>query len=179
MVMTINYEIVKGIHPGPLLERELAQRKISIEAFALRIHQPYDVIGDIVNAKRTLNAQLAFTIESVLGLQKGLLMKLQQFYDMRQLERAVSKMVHPDIHKFRPALFWDTKMEAIDWNKQKVAVIVRVFERGNFTEKKEVINFYGRRVIKTVLAKEKQMSAWGLEQKMISKIKMLPTKEKL
>jgi len=43
----------------------------------------------------------------------------------------------------RRVLFWDTKIENINWEKQKNAVIKRVFERGNDIEKNEIICFYG------------------------------------
>jgi hypothetical protein len=39
----------------------------------------------------------------------------------------------------RPNLFWDTKMESLNWEKQKNAVIRRVFERGNDIEKKVIV----------------------------------------
>ncbi|MCK7541694.1 MAG: hypothetical protein MZV63_67810 [Marinilabiliales bacterium] len=49
-------------------------------------------------------------------------------------------------------LFWDTKMENIDWKKQKNAVIKRVFERGNDIEKEEIIRFYGQENINNTLS---------------------------
>ena len=58
---------------------------------------------------------------------------------------------HPNLTMFRPALFWDTKIEMIDWNQQKRAVIKRIFERGNDIEKKEIVHFYGEKTIDKVL----------------------------
>jgi hypothetical protein len=46
-----------------------------------------------------------------------------------------NKLNRPDLSKFRKVLFWDTSIEKIDWEKQKRAVIERVFERGNQWEK--------------------------------------------
>jgi len=37
----------------------------------------------------------------------------------------------PNLSLLRTILFWDTKIETIDWQKHKKAVINRVFERGN------------------------------------------------
>jgi len=42
-------------------------------------------------------------------------------------------------------------MENINWEKQKYAVITRVFERGNDIEKKEIIRFYGKHAINKTL----------------------------
>ena len=60
-------------------------------------------------------------------------------------------MQQPDTSKLRPVLFWDTKMESIDWQRQKAAVIKRVFERGNDLEKETIIKFYGQHVVDEVL----------------------------
>jgi glutamate mutase epsilon subunit len=42
-------------------------------------------------------------------------------------------------------------MESLDWDKQKKAIINRVFERGNDIEKKEIIRFYGAKTIDVLL----------------------------
>lgn len=102
-----------------------------------------------------MNTPLSIRIENELGIEEGFFMTLQVFYDIKTEKRKQSKDYHPQVSKFRPALFWDTKIENIDWDRQKRAVIKRVFERGNLTEKKEVLNFYGRDIVKEVLKAEK------------------------
>ncbi len=42
-------------------------------------------------------------------------------------------------------------MEKIAWEKQKKAVVKRVFERGNEVEKKEIIRFYGKEIVTGIL----------------------------
>jgi len=153
--MATNLEILRGIHPGVMLERELMQRKIPKGKFASSINEYPQTINAIIKGKRNMNTPLAIRIEDALGLEEGFLMTLQVYYDIKQIRKKLSQHVHPDILKIRPALFWDTKLEIIDWNRQKRPVIQRVFERGNFTEKKEVINFYGRDTVIEVLAGEK------------------------
>ena len=49
--------------------------------------------------------------------------------------------------KIRPALFWDTTLEKVDFSAHKHYVINRVFERGTEEEIKEIIRFYGRETI--------------------------------
>ncbi|KDN54385.1 DUF6922 domain-containing protein [Flavobacterium seoulense] len=46
-----------------------------------------------------------------------------------------------DLPQLRPVLFWDTKINTIDWEKQKKAIIKRVFERGNEKEKRKLSIF--------------------------------------
>lgn len=81
--------------------------------------------------------------EKALELEEGYFMILQVFYDIEE-EKKRQEADHPDYSKLRPALFWDTKMEKINWKKQKNAVIKRIEERGNEIEKKEIIRFYGK-----------------------------------
>lgn len=57
----------------------------------------------------------------------------------------------PDLSKLRTILFWDTRIELIDWLRYKRAVIERVFERGDEQEKEEVVRFYGQAAVIEVL----------------------------
>ena len=97
-----------------------------------------------------MNTRLAMKIEKVFGLEEGFLMILQVYYDI-SLEKNRKKKNHPDTHKLRPVLFWDTDMDFIDWEKQKRAVIKRVFKMGNEQEKDEITRFYGRETINNIL----------------------------
>ena len=53
---------------------------------------------------------------------------------------------HPGLSKFNKSLFWDTKIEKINWIRNKKWVIKRVFEYGNDLEIKEIIHFYGKKL---------------------------------
>lgn len=68
-------------------------------------------------------------------------MTLQVFYDIKCEKQKQRKT--PDLSKLRPALFWDTDINTIDWQTYKDAVIKRVFERGNIEEQEEIRRFYG------------------------------------
>ena len=148
-------KIAKGIHPGIILERELKKRGLSKGRFALSIHEYPQTISAIINGKRSMNIPLAMRIEKELEIEEGFFMTLQVFFDIKEEKKKQSISYHPKFSRFRPAIFWDTKIENIDWNQQKKSVIKRVFERGNLTEKKEILNFYGHNAIKEVLTTEK------------------------
>lgn len=62
-----------------------------------------------------------------------------------------SSKLHPDFSKIPRFLFWDTNFDEIDWKKKYVAVIKRVFERGDDEAKIEIEKFYGEELIKNVL----------------------------
>jgi plasmid maintenance system antidote protein VapI len=145
-----NIEIIKGIHPGFILERELKNRHLRKNTFALSINEFPQTLGAITKGKRNMNTALALKIEKSLGLEEGYLMILQVYYDIEQ-EKRKEHSEKPDLNKLNAALFWDTQMDKINWAKQKKAVIKRVFERGSDTEKQEIIRFYGEDVVDEIL----------------------------
>lgn len=99
-----------------------------------------------------MNTSLALKIEKELGWEEGVLMMLQVFYDIKvEKERQHNTVQHPNLSIIRKALFWDTDMSYIDWNKHYKYVITRVFERGNLEEKNEIQRFYSSEKIKEVL----------------------------
>ena len=102
-----------------------------------------------------MNTALSLKIERALGLEEGYFMILQVYYEIEEEKRKQNKS-WANLPQLRPVLFWDTKMESIDWEKQKKAIIKRVFERGNATEKSEIIRFYGTKTVDDILNKRLQ-----------------------
>ncbi|MFN8340265.1 MAG: plasmid maintenance system antidote protein [Cyclobacteriaceae bacterium] len=140
-------EILKGIHPGLVLERKLAERNLSKARFALSIQEYPQTLGAITKGKRAMNTALALRIEEALALPEGFFMTLQVFYDIKLEKQRLSKGTHPDFTKLRRGLFWDTDLNTIDWQGQRKTVIQRVFERGTDSEKEEITRFYGKATV--------------------------------
>lgn len=138
--------VIKGIHPGLIIERELKLRKMQKSMLAKAIDEHPQTIGGITKARRNLNTALALKIEKFLQLEEGILMVLQTWYDIEKVKKQQYNNL-PNLSKLRSALFWDTNLNSINWEKQKKAVIKRVFERGNENEKNEIIRFYGHQSI--------------------------------
>lgn len=147
--MTPDISIIKGIHPGLILERELKKRDLRKGRFALSVNEFPQTIGAIIKGKRRMNAALSLKIEEALGFEEGFFMVLQAYYDIK--EEKLSHRSTPDLTKLRKVLFWDTDMGKIDWQSYRKSVIKRVFERGNEEEKAEITRFYGENVIHEVL----------------------------
>jgi addiction module HigA family antidote len=135
--------ILKGIHPGIILDRKLRERKLRKRRFALSIDEYPQTLSAITKGKRSINTPLAIKIEHALGLEEGYFMTLQVFYDIKEEKRKQHQNVHPDLSLIRPGLFWDTDIKRIEWQTQSRAVIERVLERGNDQEKAEIKRFYG------------------------------------
>ena len=140
-----NIDLIKGIHPGIILERELSKRGLSKRSFAISINEYPQLLGDITNGKRKINPSLSIRIGKALGLDESFFSVLQAHYDIRQEMRKRSSLVQPDLKKFRPVIFWDTDINTIDWEKNKPSVVRRIFERGNDQEINEIIRFYGKK----------------------------------
>src|SRR5690606_37795350 len=100
-------DILKGIHPGIILERELKKRAFSKGQFALSVKEYPQTLSAIMKGKRNMNTSLALRIEEALGIEEGFFMTLQVFYEIREEKRKQFITCHPDLSKFRPALFWD------------------------------------------------------------------------
>jgi len=60
--MNANIHIIKGIHPGLILERELKIRKLPKGAFALSINEFPQTIATITKGKRRMNPALSLKI---------------------------------------------------------------------------------------------------------------------
>jgi addiction module HigA family antidote len=151
MPMTHSIDILKGIHPGIVLERELKKRGLAKGPFALSINEYPQTISAIAKGKRGMNIPLAMRIENALGIEEGFFMTLQIFYEIKEEKRKHEKSHKPDLKMLRPALFWDTQLDKIDWKRQKRAVIERVWERGNEKEKAEIRRFYGTKEVDNIL----------------------------
>lgn len=135
--------ILKGIHPGFILDRKLKERKLRKRPFALSIDEHPQTFSAITKGRRSMNTPLALKIEHALGLDEGYFMTLQIFYDIKEEKRKQQQHARPDLSLIRPGLFWDTDINGIEWITQRRAVIERILERGNDQEKEEIKRFYG------------------------------------
>lgn len=158
-----NLSIIKGIHPGLILERELKKRKLAKVKFALSINEFPQTLVAIIKGKRRMNPALSLKIEHALNWEEGYLMILQVYFDIEQEKKKQLKNRHPDLTKIRPVIFWDTDINSMDWDKNKPAIISRVFERGNEQEITEIIRFYGKNEVVSVLNDSKNLLPLSFE----------------
>jgi len=149
--MKSKLDILKGIHPGKFIERELLKSKISKRQFALSINEHPQTLGAIIKGTRNMNVDLSLKIEEKLDLEEGFLMTLQVFHDIKKAKR--DENYKPDLSKFRKGIFWDTTYEKIDWKLMKRSIIQRVFSYGNKVEQKEITDFYGKKEVDEILSK--------------------------
>jgi len=143
--------ILKGIHPGLFLDRELKKRKLAKGKFALQLGEYPQLIGEITKGKRRLTPRVALKLDDALGKEDGFFLVLQALHDASEERKKSQPAQRPDISRFRPAVFWDTDIQKLDWQRHKRAIIQRVFERGNDAEKQVLVDFYGKETVEQVL----------------------------
>ena|SRR5690606_7212787 len=152
--MDKEYKKYKGIHPGFVLDRELKKRSIKQRPFALSLEEHPQTFNAISKGKRGISTALALKIEQKLGLEEGTLVLLQTYYDIQKIKEKEIQNT-PDLKILNKALFWDTDIQKINWEKQYMAIIQRVFERGSEEEKDVIIRFYGIEKTEKVLKESK------------------------
>lgn len=134
-------DIIRGIHPGFIVDRELKRRKIRKVKFASDINEFAQTLTSITKGKRKMNPELSIKIGQAFGWEEDFLMILQSCHDVKVVMAKNSKK--PDLSKIRPVVFWDTDIQKINWETQREAVIDRILKRGNEQEKREISKFYG------------------------------------
>jgi antitoxin HigA-1 len=86
-------------HPGRLLKRELAARKLSANRLSLDIGVPSGRITDILNARRSITADTAVRLGRYFGNSAQFWLDLQGQYDIGVVEREkgaeIAKRVRP------------------------------------------------------------------------------------
>jgi addiction module HigA family antidote len=74
-------------HPGRLLKRELAARKLGASQLALHIGVPSRRITDILNGRRSMTADTAVRLGRYFGSAPQFWLDLQSQYDIAVIER--------------------------------------------------------------------------------------------
>lgn len=140
--MDSRINIVKGIHPGKLIERDLKKRNMTQLGLAEKTGIPYQTINAVIKGRRNLTTGQALKIEKILGYEEGFIPILQSYHEIRKYKDKELALLYPQAPNVREILFWDTDFNAVNWGKYKNAVIERVLERGSKKEIEEIKRFY-------------------------------------
>ena len=68
--MNSNLNILKGLHPGLVIERELKKRKLRKNSFALKLQEYPQTLTAITKGRRGITTSLALKIEKELGFNE-------------------------------------------------------------------------------------------------------------
>lgn len=72
-------------HPGLVVKEELEVRGISQREFSRNTGISYTMLNEVLNAKRSINIDLALVIEAALGISPELLINMQSRYNLAQV----------------------------------------------------------------------------------------------
>ena len=137
---------------GAILDRIRTKEHLSQRELASRSGIPYQRINDFIANRRRISPENSLRLEKALGVDfQCFFYQAQTNYDIYMATKQLLEMPSPDRSKFRKTLFWDTDLDALDWQHNSEWIIHRVFDYGNATEIKEAIRFYGRKKIIDVL----------------------------
>ena len=135
-------EIIKGIHPGKFIERELNKKNLTQRALAEETTIPFQTINAIITGRRNLTIEQALKMDRALGFEEGFFAILQTHYDIKQYRDKELASPYGEVPHIRKSLFWDADFDKINWGKYKDAVIKRVLERGSEDEIDEINRYY-------------------------------------
>lgn len=141
----------KGIHPGLILEHELKKRHIKKNHFAQAVDQKRQTLNAITKGRRNLPVELSFKIDRELGYDDGTMLIMQTYYEIENHQKNERSATAFTLGELRKGLFWDTDINKLDWEKHAIAIIKRVFERGNEEEKEYIISHYGQKRVQNIL----------------------------
>lgn len=142
MAMKQRIEILKGIHPGKIIARELQKRGISQRTFATSIGEHSQTLNAVITGRRHLTTEMAVKIEQALGYEECFLLILQAYYETAECKKRLAAQLIIGVPNVRRSLFWDTDFDTIDWTLYKEAAIQRICEHGNDVEKAEIAQYY-------------------------------------
>jgi addiction module HigA family antidote len=81
------YTCQRAIHPGEILKEEVEYRGIKQTVLAEQMDLSYKMLNDILNCRRPLTATTALLFEAALGVNAGLLMRMQLDYNMQTTQQ--------------------------------------------------------------------------------------------
>jgi addiction module HigA family antidote len=87
------------IHPGRILKRELAARRLSANRLALALCVPSGRITDILNGKRSITPETALRLAQFFGTSAAFWMNLQVRYDLADAEKEIGKRIAAEVHR--------------------------------------------------------------------------------
>lgn len=57
-----------------------------------------------------------------------------------------------------PSLFWDVDYSKLDWTKHEMLIVQRVIERGSINAIQEIMEYYGKARLTTIIKKISHLS---------------------
>lgn len=85
------------VHPGRTLAAELAARRLTPSALALKIRVPANRLTDIVRGHRGISTETALRLGRYFGTGAAFWANLQQQYDLAMAERQLGELIATEV----------------------------------------------------------------------------------
>ena len=96
---TIKDDIMKPVHPGRILQREMTARNLSANKLALALRVPSGRITQIINGKRGISAESALRLSRYFGNSARFWMNLQTRYELAIAEQDIGERINIEVEK--------------------------------------------------------------------------------
>ena len=100
---TTRGKVMKPIHPGRILRREMTERELSANKLALSLRVPSGRITQILNGKRGITAETALRLSRYFGNSARFWMNLQTRYELATTEREIGPKVNAEVEQCEDA----------------------------------------------------------------------------
>ena len=97
--ITTKGKIMKPVHPGRILKREMSARKLSSNKLALSLRVPSGRITQILNGKRGISAETALRFSRYFGNSARFWMNLQTRYELAVTEDKIGRKINTDVEQ--------------------------------------------------------------------------------
>ena len=155
------YLSMSAVPAGVILRRILQKEHLSQKELAKKLTVYPQRISDLINGKRKFTPESSFRLEKALGISTlGYFCQIQKNHDIYCYNGNEERKYTPDLSKINKALFWDSKIEKINWIRSAYHIVKRTFEYGNEIEITEIIKFYGREKTAAILDSIPVTDAW-------------------
>ena len=91
--------MMKPIHPGRILKREMDARELSANKLALALRVPSGRITQIINGKRGVSAETALRFSRYFGNSARFWMNLQTRYELAKAEQNIGQKIVAEVHQ--------------------------------------------------------------------------------
>jgi addiction module HigA family antidote len=85
------------VHPGEVLQEELAARGLTANALALKLRVPSNRLTEIVNGKRGISPDTAVRLSRYLGPSAAFWLNLQSQYDLARTEKLYGAKIRGEV----------------------------------------------------------------------------------
>ncbi len=88
---------LEPVHPGEVLQEELAARGLTANALALKLRVPANRLTEILNGKRRISPDTALRLSRYLGPSAAFWLNLQSQYDLARTEKRFGAKIRAEV----------------------------------------------------------------------------------